>query len=67
MKLYMYAQVLQVCFVTDGVWRWTKPFSIDTLGVQTVQLSVGKDTASLHVQVTSIGGLQKQVGALFQL
>ena len=53
--------------MTDGVWRWTKPFDISTTGVQEIQLFVGINTATLYVQVTDLGGLQKQASMTAEL
>ena len=54
-------QTLHVCLVTDGVWRWTKPFSVAGEGVEPVEVYIGRHTAQLSVAVTAIGGLQKEV------
>lgn len=50
--------------MTDGTWRWTKPFSISTAGVQAVQLFIGRHTATLNVHVAELGGLQKQASTV---
>ena len=47
--------------MTDGVWRWTKPFSITSVGSQSVDVYIGTHTALVNVTVINIGGLQKQV------
>eukprot|EP00731_Ephydatia_muelleri_P030160 Em0021g683a len=55
------SQLLRACLVGDGRWRWTRPFSIDALGTQVVQLYVGRYLANLFVHISSLGGLQKKV------
>ena len=60
-------QALHACLVTDGVWRWTKPFDISATGVQEIQLFVGINTATLYVHVTDLGGLQKQASMTAEL
>ena len=60
-------QALHACLVTDGVWRWTKPFDISTTSVQEIQLFVGINTATLYVHVTDLGGLQKQASMTAEL
>lgn len=52
---------LHVCVVCDGSWRWTKPFSIREVGVQAIDIPIGRYMANLIVKVKLIGGIQKQV------
>jgi hypothetical protein len=47
--------------VTDGVWRWTKPFSISKEGTQSIEVYIGRHTALVHIHVANIGGLQRKV------
>ena len=67
MLVFNHLQALHACLVTDGVWRWTKPFDISTTGVQEIQLFVGINTAALYVHVTDLGGLQKQASITAEL
>ena len=60
-RIIVFKQELHVCLVTDGSWRWTKPFSISQAGIQAIDIPVGRHMASLIIRVTQIGGLQKQV------
>ena len=57
-------QSLHLCVVTDGEWRWTKPFSIAEDGSRNVEVYIGRHTAVVNVCVTNIGGLQKKVRKL---
>ena len=41
--------------------QWTTPFSIDGVGVRCVCVPMGVCVARAYVEVTSIGGLQRQV------
>ena len=50
-----------MCLVNEGMWRWTKPFGIDAVGIQTVPLHVGSYVTPLFVEITSLGGLQRVV------
>ena len=67
MLVFNCVQTLHACLVSDGVWRWTKPFDISTTGVQEIQLFVGINTATLYVHVTELGGLQKQASITAEL
>ena len=57
-------QTLHMCVVSEGVWRWTKPFTITHEGTQSVEVFIGRHTALVSVCVANIGGLQKQVRSL---
>ena len=50
-----------MCLVNEGMWRWTKPFGIDAVGIQTVPLHVSSCVTNLFVEITSLGGLQRVV------
>ena len=52
---------LQLCLVDCDSWQWTDPFSIDSLGVVKVEVTVRGLAADVYVKVTQLGGLQKQV------
>ncbi len=54
-------QLVHMCLVVSGEWRWSRPFSIDSCGLKAVQVYVGTFPATLHVRVSDIGGLQKMV------
>lgn len=43
------------------MWRWTKPFAIDAVGIQTIPLHIGSYVTTLFVEVMSLGGLQRVV------
>jgi len=43
------------------MWRWTKPFPIDTVGIQAVPLHIGSYVTTLFVEITLLGGLQRVV------
>ena len=50
-----------MCLVNEGMWRWTKPFGIDAVGIQTVPLHVSSCVTNLFVEITSLGGLQRVI------
>ena len=51
-----------MCLVNEGMWRWTKPFPIDIVGIQTVPLHIGASyVTTLYVEITLLGGLQRVV------
>lgn len=53
---------MHVCLVNEGMWRWTKPFAIDRVGIQTVPLHIGSSyVTTLFVEITLLGGLQRVV------
>lgn len=54
-------QLLHVCVVMEGEWRWTEPFGIGGNGARVLPLCVGRHTVELLVKTEAIGGLQKQV------
>lgn len=52
---------MHVCLVNEGLWKWTKPFAIDVVGIQTVPLHIGSYVTTLFVEVVLLGGLQRVV------
>ena len=48
--------------LSDGPCPWTKPFSIDEEGSQTISMPLGTiDSTVMFVSVTRVSGSQKQV------
>ncbi|KAK3753814.1 hypothetical protein QZH41_018464 [Actinostola sp. cb2023] len=52
---------LHVCFESEGDWRWSEPFNVDSSGVCTRVIHHKLHSASIVVHVMSLSGVQKQV------
>ena len=49
---------------SDSSLQWTSPFSIDTAGVNSIQVPMKSLMATAYVKVVSLEGVQKQVAFL---
>ena len=52
---------LHVCIETEGDWRWSEPFDIDTVGVFARTIHHRLHSATLFIEVKQLSGMQKQV------
>lgn len=52
---------LHVCIETEGDWRWSEPFEIDTVGVFSRTIHHRLHSATLFIEVKQLSGMQKQV------
>ena len=52
---------LHVCIETEGDWRWSEPFDIDTVGVFSRTIHHRLHSATLFIEVKQLSGMQKQV------
>lgn len=52
---------LHVCIETEGDWRWSEPFDIDTVGVFGRTIHHRLHSATLFIEVKQLSGMQKQV------
>lgn len=52
---------LHVCIETEGDWRWSEPFDIDTVGVFSRTIHHRLHSATLFIEVKELSGMQKQV------
>ena len=53
---------LHVCVETEGDWRWSEPFELDTVGVCSLTIHHRLHSATLFIEVRALTGIQKQVG-----
>lgn len=52
---------LHVCIETEGDWRWSEPFDIDTVGVFVRTIHHRLHSATLFIEIKQLSGVQKQV------
>ena len=57
---------LHLCIETEGDWRWSEPFDIDTVGVCSRTIHHRLHSATLFIEVKQLSGMQKQVTDTFQ-
>lgn len=50
-----------MCIETEGDWRWSEPFDIDTVGVFSRTIHHRLHSATLFIEVKELSGMQKQV------
>lgn len=51
---------LHVCIETEGDWRWSEQFDIDTVGVFSRTIHHRLHSATLFIEVKQLSGMQKQ-------
>ena len=56
---------LHVCVETEGDWRWSEPFELDTVGVCSLTIHHRLHSATLFIEVRALTGIQKQVGLVY--
>ncbi|XP_068695500.1 intermembrane lipid transfer protein VPS13B-like isoform X2 [Montipora foliosa] len=52
---------LHLCIETEGDWRWSEPFDIDTVGVCSRTIHHRLHSATLFIEVKQLSGMQKQI------
>lgn len=50
-----------MCIETEGDWRWSEPFDIDTVGVFSRTIHHRLHSATLFIEIKQLSGMQKQV------
>lgn len=50
-----------MCIETEGDWRWSEPFDIDTVGVLGRTIHHRLHSATLFIEIKQLSGMQKQV------
>lgn len=52
---------LHLCIETEGDWRWSEPFDIDSVGICSRTIHHRLHSATLFIEVKQLSGMQKQV------